>query len=746
MNALRLVTALGFLALALLSPGAGAQFMLIEPDTFDDKPPHSFPPFVHWDLRQFADCTVPYAVHALGSKDLPYATCSDEIDKAFAAWAAVEPALIDFVNVGPTATRAVADDEENVLFWDEDILSGDGWDPTLYGGATAVTVISYSTTDGRVRNIDIVFDDHQFQWTVGTMAYHGPETDADDEVDGSDIREPAAGGNGVCDTAAIGDDVQVVPVGAAVAAQGLCVSAGPNGTLESKPNKAGVLDVWAVAAHEAGHFVGLGENNADPGAGAERVETFEEFVFLAPGSATLTFDIVTSGGTFPVAATFPPGILTPQQVAAELDAAIGGVLAGVEATSSGSLRITANDETAEIVITGGNMAAVLGLPVGESGHSTMNQLDPRGLLTLEKRTLSRADADGANFLYTPDLGDAPEPYTGPHNYPTLIHGDTVSKLLNGLPMTEPGQGAEHLFGANTWSGPRYTYEWFGMNGGSIDGSAAECEALITDFDMYDDGVVFRGMFVPGGAAVPVDIAVRTALDVDGEAHAYVPFGGALLVTAWFDWNNDGDWDDDGEHVLQWIDVTPVDTPSAETTTVMVAAPPTAVPGGWSRFRLIWAEDWPPSDYGVDVYYNGPRGAAQFGEVEDYRIPYFGDPWVYYSPGKVGSHDLVPRLTGTGPLTSGSFNQFDVENGPPSGGVGILLFGFAPLLAPVKGGVLGPSPALQLTVPMGPSGTLFLPFVWPGAPPGLSFWVQLWFPDPTLPLGLSATNTIQGTSN
>lgn len=49
------------------------------------------------------------------------------------------------------------------------------------------------------------------------------------------IREPRSGGNGVADTVKVGDDIQVVPVGEPVEPGAVIIAPGPNGTIETTP-------------------------------------------------------------------------------------------------------------------------------------------------------------------------------------------------------------------------------------------------------------------------------------------------------------------------------------------------------------------------------------------------------------------------------------------------------------------------------------------------------------------------------
>ena len=578
-----------------------------------DAAPRTLPPFVHWDCREFPDCIVPYAINRDGTAD--FIGEHAEIDKAFRVWEAVAPAIIRFRNVGNTAKKTSAQDGENVLFWDNNLTNGDPWDAVLLGGAIAATTIFQDAVTGVIEEVDIVFDDAHFDWNAGVQRFRFPPVGDDVRV-GMNIRNRD---NDVCDTRAVGDDVQVIRVGGAAAPGDVCVAPGPNAVLESLPNLGGRVDVWAVAAHEIGHFLGLGENNA-VGAGSETAETANDEPFNLPfGGGTLTFTV----NGRPVAVDLPPGQLTAAQVAAAIQNAINNQAAGLAMATAraGSVRIQAVNPNHDVIITGGDAADVLGLTVGESGISTMNQIDPRKFTTLDQRTLSRDDMDGVNFLYTPDLGDAPDPFAGFNHYPSLVHGPTARGRLNGVQLFAPAAGAEHLFGLfGRGVAPRYQYEWLGREGGRIDDHELECEARVPNRDAFDDGVSFGGPFFgnfePGGDPIPVTVHVQTAADIAGGAHVY-DTANSMYINGWFDWNADGDWDDAGEHVIgaaagQFSVLVPGPY------MFNVAAPAGARPGGFSRFRLDYREDV-GQVRAVDPTLMLTRGAAQFGEVEDYPI-------------------------------------------------------------------------------------------------------------------------------
>lgn len=228
-----------------------------------------------------------------------------------------------------------------------------------------------------------------------------------------------------------------------------------------------------------------------------------------------------------------------------------------------------------------------------------------------KIALRQGDKDGINFLYSPDLGDLAPPY------PTQVHtGGPTGALLSGVPLNFPGPGPEHLFGFfGGASIPRYQYEWMAFKKGKIDDNANECEALPAD--AFDDGVKISGKCKADGTldrCLGVVIGVRTAADLRNRTHAY---NGAtpMFLNGFFDWNGDGDFTDFGEHGIGAAGPGFVVTRQGAYG-FCIQPPPGTRCSLKSRFRLDYLEDvgqvasW-------DGTLNRDRGAAQFGEVEDY---------------------------------------------------------------------------------------------------------------------------------
>ncbi|MCP8308661.1 MAG: hypothetical protein H3Z53_09270 [archaeon] len=159
-------------------------------------------------------------------------------------------------------------------------------------------------------------------------------------------------------------------------------------------------------------------------------------------------------------------------------------------------------------------------------------------------------------LETYDYGDAPDP-----PYPSLLASD----------------GARHYPGT-IWLGSNVDFEFNSIQAG----------------DNYDDGVDFWGpgpwwwIYVPGQ---------------EGAVFIHVRGSGVGYLHGWFDWNQDGDWDDTGENVFSSINVS-----APEDINLDFIVPADALPGEtWARFRVD------------DQNLNEVTGFAGNGEVEDYKV-------------------------------------------------------------------------------------------------------------------------------
>jgi hypothetical protein len=231
--------------------------------------------------------------------------------------------------------------------------------------------------------------------------------------------------------------------------------------------------------------------------------------------------------------------------------------------------------------------------------------------------LKNPDTDGMNFLYCPDLGDAPDPWMGVFNqYPTLVHIPLMGRTLNGIVLDAIGEGAEHILGIKQRQPARnWTYEWLAHPiNGDVD---SECEANIVDIDPLDDGVKWYPNPPIWGRTMTVVEFIRYASDNVGNAHDY--FASPMYANAWLDVNQNCIWE---EHFLH-VPVVVAPPIGINNVFLTAAAGAIALPhfvdqskAVWLRCRLDWGEDV-GSAANIDGTLAGPAGAAQFGEVEDY---------------------------------------------------------------------------------------------------------------------------------
>jgi hypothetical protein len=296
-----------------------------------------------------------------------------------------------------------------------------------------------------------------------------------------------------------------------------------------------------------------------------------------------------------------------------------GFPAGAHTVSNADVQTLALHELGHFLGLGDLYAATAQFGAQEAMYGIVPQLTA-------KRALHFDDEDGVNFLHTPDIGDAPDPLAAFNEYPTLVHDPAAGRWLNGIHLDALALGAEHLFGIKPRQAARnYLYEWIGYD---VDG---ECESWQIDLDIpFDDGV----MFVPNppvpGAPLTITTTISTAVDAVGGFHPYVVPFDALYLNIWIDWNNDADWDDPGEHVEGFGTA----LPGPAVVVTPTAVPAWADPPFWVRVRLDWGEDCGVViPVGIDATLSGPRGAAQFGEVEDYIVPsgFFWMPRDWYHP-------------------------------------------------------------------------------------------------------------------
>lgn len=154
-----------------------------------------------------------------------------------------------------------------------------------------------------------------------------------------------------------------------------------------------------------------------------------------------------------------------------------------------------------------------------------------------------------------DYGDAPDP-----PYPTW----------------SAHNGAGHVVGAGVYLGALVDVDTDGQPTADATGDDANGDD--------EDGVIFTSLLIPGSTAT-VDVVASAA----------------QLLSAWIDWNGDGDWLDAGEQVFQdyWV--------AAGVNHLSFDVPATSTTETFARFRLSTQSGLMPS------------GLAGDGEVEDYKL-------------------------------------------------------------------------------------------------------------------------------
>jgi hypothetical protein len=174
---------------------------------------------------------------------------------------------------------------------------------------------------------------------------------------------------------------------------------------------------------------------------------------------------------------------------------------------------------------------------------------------------------------------------------------------------------------------------------------------------------------------------------------------------------------------------------------------------------IGGKSWGPDlDEDGDVVVFSTWAALDSADSNTHEDIYVRDQslWRDLSWGMVGSPapqpgpfiDSVPKFTCTGELTDGSAGNAKLVMAK-KGATSHLILGFTELSAPLKGGVLVPSPDILITPltvssPAKPFGGWDLPFTWPsGIGSGFAFYLQVWIEDSAGPKGVVSSNGIRG---
>jgi uncharacterized repeat protein (TIGR01451 family) len=246
-------------------------------------------------------------------------------------------------------------------------------------------------------------------------------------------------------------------------------------------------------------------------------------------------------------------------------------------TNNGAEAITdiAVEDDQGVVVTcppGTTLASGESMTCTGNGTAIAGQYTNTGTVLAEHPTLGQIGASDLSHYFGQDqildFGDAPAPY----------------------PTTLADNGARHLLGGDAYLGACVDSELDGQSSAAADG---------------DDGAVGTSTFgtcaVAGGDGDGV--VFTTALIAGNEAAVDVVANNACTLSAWIDFNQDGDWGDSGEGVFPGGTVL---APGSNPLTF--AVPSTALVGQTAaRFRCT-------TDGAVS-----PAGEVSDGEVEDYIV-------------------------------------------------------------------------------------------------------------------------------
>lgn len=274
-----------------------------------------------------------------------------------------------------------------------------------------------------------------------------------------------------------------------------------------------------------------------------------------------------------VNSTLPPSIVVhPVSQEVEERGAVQFVV-GVNGTGPFSYQWRRNG----VVIPGatGNTLSLSNVAVSDFGDYDVVVSNGAGSATSETARLNQKTTSGGGGKQ--DYGDAPD---GPY------------------PTTQANNGASHKAQADF------------VLGTMVDGdSGTQQNATATADGADEDGVRFLDSFVPG-QNVRIEVV-----------HFHSPNQAAGRLSAWVDWNRDGDWADAGERIITHQPLV------SRTNLFVVTVPGAAVIGTtFSRFRL-----YPDNYYG----YEGP--SEEQGEVEDYAVDIVTGEGG--GPGGQGTHDF-----------------------------------------------------------------------------------------------------------
>jgi len=596
----------------LLAPNKRAS--TIAGDDVMEKLPHETPPFCHWDLREFANCKVPWQFKELNAPDFnTNGTVDDVTDRTIAgaifaagfnSWEAVDPALIGFTRTGaPGNRKGFALDTFNLVSFADTTSTGDD-----------VQVIAVKNGKPNVAYI------------LGSGGILHTVPGGDDQI----VPGPAinTGADGIAQTFPILPDIYLfpIPLNRGLPFQ-VCVTPGPNATLESSSQGDDVI----VGSTINTGADGVCQSRANGIGDLDNATLAITALFSnASSGVLLESDIVFN--TFPVANSgkwviMQDGDMIPDN---EYD-----------------LLTVATHEIGHFI----GMAHISG--GGCQDRQANALMEQYWCANAEaNHMLKEQDQDGCNFVYNPDLGDAPHTDNiFSTTFTSLVRGPANGRMLNGMAMRSRYAGPHHVFSRRQRLPMRnFTYEWLAKGEGDLD---SECEANVTDADPFDDGVEFIPDPPRWGFPLTIKMHVKTAPDAQGNKHNY-PFR-PMFANAWIDIDPiDHAWSFTGqEHPISDF---PLKAAGTATGTVILPKTEATV---WVRARLTWPETVAACNPPMSPDLCQHEGATQFGEDEDYPIscrpvyvelPPFGDLFF------VWTHD------GSDMVVVPSYNDYSIQNG------------------------------------------------------------------------------------
>ncbi|MFV1964337.1 MAG: tandem-95 repeat protein [Pirellulaceae bacterium] len=334
-------------------------------------------------------------------------------------------------------------------------------------------------------------------------------------------------------------------------------------------------------------------------------------------------------GRFPVAIS-----TTPQGIAADMVAAINGspvelhavameinsiwsvVLQHPKADDSLDLSGTGTLDPGTLPVNQAELASLIATAVAQSPVGMDAEVASGGAAV---RLRNPSQSDRVTVRGGPDLTVAAEP----------LNQDDVAEVITaafdaaGLGLTPENQGNGVVLLADTTPSHRLHLEGTPTLSREIVGRDASEIARAITRAIDASGLSVEAANLGGGAAVQLQVDDEDGVSFDGVLTPVVPGDPAranlstpITVTAsadgfldaWFDWNQDGDWDDPAEFVFQSVKL--VAGPNQLNVTVPARFPaPSSLPLGdtYARFRF--------SSQGKLL----PTGLAVDGEVEDYRV-------------------------------------------------------------------------------------------------------------------------------